>query len=139
MRVWNDETDELIGKLEGSGPLWSVAVSPDGDLIVCVGGVSPTVWDARTLRRLGTLDGHADQVESGGFIDNRLFITGSLDDTVLIWDMSTMHPLDKLNSAQGVVIDPAMTSVVLSDAQQTRTWHPKLPSPDREELQRASP
>ena len=65
LRSGISKTGALIAKLEGTGALFGVRLSSDGKLIVAVGGSSPTVWDAANLSRVGSLEGHSDQVVRG--------------------------------------------------------------------------
>jgi len=53
--IWDAATGALMHKLEGTGPLWGVRTSPDGALVIDLGGVSPTVWDRTTGASLGQL------------------------------------------------------------------------------------
>ena len=125
--TWDDRDGALVDKLEGTGPLWGVRASADGALLVAVGGLSPTVWDATTRTKLGTLDGHSNLVVGGGFIADRIFVTVSRDGSARVWDLTTFHPLITFRGAQGVVISADHTSVIFSDVGGAREWSPRFP------------
>ncbi|KAF7349075.1 WD-REPEATS-REGION domain-containing protein [Mycena venus] len=82
-----------IGVLEGhTGPLFSVAFSPDGKQIVS-GSADHTVriWDVATGEAVGApLEGHTREVKSVAFSpDGKQIVSGSPDCTVRIWDLAT--------------------------------------------------
>ncbi len=130
VRIWDLKTGTLTAKLEGTGALFGVRLSSDGKLIVAVGGSSPTVWDAENLSRVGSLEGHSDQVVRGSFLGDRLFVTASRDDTARLWDLATLRPLLIFGGADAVDGNHDGTSWVLSDVGGAREWSPRFPVPD---------
>ncbi len=70
-----------------SGPLTSVAFSPDGALLATAGIDGQVIlWDTETARRLQTLAGHKSWVNSVAFSpDGKLVVTASSDGAVKIW------------------------------------------------------
>jgi len=132
--IWDDRSGALIGSLEGNGPLYGVRLSPDGEQIVGLGGISPVVWSSATLARVGTLDGHLGIVQQGGFISNRLFVTTSRDGTARVWDIRTLRHLITLGRAVEVAVSPRRNTIVLSDVGGVRIWTPSYPVPDSREL-----
>ncbi|WP_433714488.1 WD40 repeat domain-containing serine/threonine protein kinase [Nocardia sp. CA-084685] len=79
-----------------TGPVLSVAFSPDGTLLA-TGSWDTTVriWDTRTHQPVEQpLTDHDDQVYSVAFSpDGTLLATGSWDTTVRIWDTRTHQPV----------------------------------------------
>jgi WD40 repeat protein len=48
------------------------------------------VWEVKTGRQLFTLEGHKFDVDGLVFTrDNRYLLTGSVDQTIKLWDMKT--------------------------------------------------
>jgi WD40 repeat protein len=99
VRLWDAATGAPLQTLEGhSGPVSSVAFSPDGTQVVS-GSHDMTVrlWDAATGAALQTLEGHSDWVTSVAFSpDGTQVVSGSLDMTVRLWDAATRAPLQTL-------------------------------------------
>src|SRR6185295_13627665 len=91
--LWDAATGELVRKLQGTGPLAGVRTSPDGSIMIGVGGISPAIWDRTTGAQIGQLVGHSDLVKDGDFIDDQLFVTIAGNHTVLVWDVAAGRPL----------------------------------------------
>ncbi len=127
--VWDDRSGALITKLEASGVLVGLEMSPDGRFIVGIGGTSPTVWDRETLAVLGTLDGHTDVVGQGGFLSDGLLVTASRDDSARVWDVAMRHSLLVLQGAHELALGP-QPAVILADTAGVREWFPRTQSPD---------
>jgi WD40 repeat protein len=91
VRDWSERT---IEKNWG----YDCSVSPDGKMVLVVGGSYGFAWagiyEARSAERLGDLKGHQDIVNSCDWSpDGRWVATGSRDGTVKIWDPS-VHCVD---------------------------------------------
>ncbi|WP_449420843.1 protein kinase domain-containing protein [Phormidium nigroviride] len=74
-----------------AGPVWSVAVSPNGRVVV-TGSTDGTVrmLHLRTGKLLKTLMGHSEAVWSVAVSpDGKAIASGSADDTIKIWDLYT--------------------------------------------------
>ncbi len=71
--------------------IWSVAFSPDGNLLAA-GGINGEVrfWRLKDGQQVLTLAGHTDWVSSVTFSpDGKLFVSGSHDRTIKFWDINT--------------------------------------------------
>ncbi len=132
--IWDEATGALVRKLEGSGPLWRVRTSPDGSIMVGVGGVSPTVWDRTTGAPIRQLEGHPDLVTDGEFIDDQIFVSVAWNHTAFVWDIATARPLMKLHDVEAVEFAPDRRSVALIGPTGVRVWSPRAPTPDHDAL-----
>ncbi len=127
--IWDDRSGALITKLDASGVLAGLEMSPDGRFLVGIGGTSPTVWDPDTLAELGTLDGHTDVVGQGGFLPGDLLVTASRDGSVRVWDLATRRSLLILHGADEMALSP-QGAVILADGAGVREWFPSMPTPE---------
>jgi WD40 repeat protein len=94
VRALDPATGDVLRSYAGlPGAAWSVAWSPDGDLLAAVGGDDPDapthgllVWDADTGELLSTRSAHDDSVRAVRFTrDGERVVTGSLDGSVRLW------------------------------------------------------
>jgi WD40 repeat protein len=106
--LWDVATHERIGpSLTGNdSPVYSLAFSPDGILASGGGGkdyygdsdrgYSIVLWNVAKAKALGSpLVGHKDEVLSLAFSpDGKVLASGSADETVKLWDVARLKPVD---------------------------------------------
>ena len=87
IKLWDVATRNETATLQGIAP---VAFSPDGTLLASgSGNRTIALWDASTLKRVSTLEGHAEQINTVAFSpDSRTLASGSSDGTVKLWDVA---------------------------------------------------
>ncbi|HEY3494698.1 MAG TPA: WD40 repeat domain-containing protein [Polyangiaceae bacterium] len=78
------------------------AYAPDGRIASL--GDSPVVrlWDPSTLTLLRVLDDHTARAMCGGFAGNDLLLTGSHDQTLVVWDPEQGRVLRRIEVGEGV-------------------------------------
>jgi len=106
----------------------SAAYSPAGDVVATAGDQTLVLWDARSLQRLRTFQGHSDFVTSVAFSpDTKQLLSASADKTIKLWDVATGALLrtfvghsDSITSAS---FFPDGSLIVSASADRTlRTW-----------------
>ncbi len=81
----------LLTLTSHAGPVWSVAISPDGQTLVS-GSRDKTikVWELSTGRLMRTLTDHAAEVWSVAISpDGQTLVSESRDKTIKVWELST--------------------------------------------------
>ncbi len=115
-----------------SGPVWSVAFSPDGK-VLATGDDDGTVriWNTATHRQSGQPLSIGDPVESVAFSpDGTILATGGDDGTVQFWNTATHRPsgqsLDARDTVTAMAFSPdgATLAIVTVDGT-TRLWDVK--------------
>ena len=92
---WKNTTIKAAAKFD-SGVSASV-VFPDGKKIAAASGNKINILDAITLKEVGTLEGHTDDVRSVAvFPDGSKIVSGSDDKTIKIWDATTLQEVGTL-------------------------------------------
>lgn len=112
VRLWDAETGSMLHSLKGHGSACSLSLSADGSLGV-VGGWDGAlqVWDLRSARRVGTLQGHEGAVESVALsADDRFAVSGGHDRTVRVWELDTGRCLLTLKGHTGEVRSVALSA-----------------------------
>jgi hypothetical protein len=96
------------------GPVWCLAVSPDGRYALSGGGRNQTgtqvedfslrFWDLRTGAEIRRFEGHTDGVTQVAFTpDARFALSASLDRTLILWDVPTGRLVRRLEGHQAPV------------------------------------
>jgi WD40 repeat protein/predicted Ser/Thr protein kinase len=127
IKIWDVATGQLIHTLKGhSSSVQCLAFSPDGSTLAS-GSKDSTikVWNMATGEEIHTLTGHSDSVVSlaysptrfrgmsvayGPIPDGQTLVSGSLDNTIKIWNVATGQLLHTLkgdaNSVFSVAVSP---------------------------------
>lgn len=93
IRLWDSNSGSELGRFEDAGgPVWSLALSPDGKTLAAAGYTTNAVilWDVATRKKRAVLTGHTDRIWSVAFSpDSRTLASGTNDLTVRQWDVAT--------------------------------------------------
>lgn len=105
----------------------SVAVSPDGKLIITASDQTAKITDVASGKECATLKGHTNTVLSSAFSPNgKLVFTGSTDDTVRIWDVVTGKELRKfkgrLFNGNSGSFSPDGKSIIFTSDKRAEIW-----------------
>jgi WD40 repeat protein len=99
VRVWDVESETERKALAGhTGAVYSVDVSPDGQLLISAGAdKNALVWDTSTWQRIAELRGSNDEVQSAAFSpDQQHLVAASAVGFVRIYPRETFAPLDEV-------------------------------------------
>jgi WD40 repeat protein len=97
---WHASSGELVQRIDvdvyNSGTRSSISFSPDGRyLATCDGRKHATVWEVRSGQVVSNLRGHEAPVIGVCFLaGGRQILTGSYDQTLLLWDRALLHTGD---------------------------------------------
>ncbi|WP_051340066.1 hypothetical protein [Planktothrix agardhii] len=95
IKIWQLSTGQELRTLEGDASVLSLAISPDGQILVS-GSADNTIkiWQLSTGEELRTLTGHSESVNSVAISpDGQILVSGSDDKTIKIWQLSTGQEL----------------------------------------------
>ncbi len=103
-KMWDASSGQELFTLKAtnSGQVNSVAFSPDGQWMAAAGGVSTgalfpadiKLWNVTNGQVVRTLKSHAASVESIAFSpDGKRLVSGSMDETIRVWDTTTGREL----------------------------------------------
>lgn len=99
VKLWDIETGRQIKSFEGDSGILSVAFSKDNKTIISSSFTTIKLWDVTTGRQVKSFTGHPQLVKSIAFSPkNNLFVSGSTDTTMKIWDKKKYEELATLIS-----------------------------------------
>jgi WD40 repeat protein/tetratricopeptide (TPR) repeat protein/tRNA A-37 threonylcarbamoyl transferase component Bud32 len=141
VRLWNTETWNLRALLPAQEASVAIAFAPDSKLLATAksGAVLPTtplaerravqLWDPRTGRRLGALEGHAADVTAVEFSPDGTLLASAADDfSIRLWDVGRRQPrgvlLGHRRKVTRLVFAPDGKSLASldDDANQVKVW-----------------
>ncbi|MBD1944362.1 WD40 repeat domain-containing protein [Coleofasciculus sp. FACHB-712] len=146
IKIWNWRTGELLYTLNRPSPsdligslvswfdssvggIWSVAISPDGQMIASGGSEQPIMlWNAGTGKLVRTLTEHSGKVYCVTFSPNgRLLASGGDDNTLRVWNFQTgelLQTLGHLGPVHCVAFSSDGQTLVSGSADTTiKVWH----------------
>jgi WD40 repeat protein len=108
IRLWEAATGKDAGKLDGHKyAVKALALSPDGTLLVSGGQDGVIIlWEMLTKKQITALKEHTGEVTSLAFcpaIDVPLFVSGSNDRTIRVWDADNNKVKTTIDARCGVL------------------------------------
>ncbi|MEQ8959709.1 MAG: hypothetical protein RLP02_17590 [Coleofasciculus sp. C2-GNP5-27] len=145
IKIWNWRTGELLHTLNRPSPsdiigslvswfdssvgvIWSVAISPDGQMIASGGSEQPIMlWNSDRGKLVRTLTEHSGKVYSVTFSPNgKLLASGGDDNTLRIWNYQTgelIQTLEHLSPVYCVTFSPDGQTLVSGSVDSTiKVW-----------------
>ncbi|MBX3080515.1 MAG: protein kinase [Anaerolineae bacterium] len=104
--LWDATTGEALRTFKGhSGPVNSLAFSPDGKLLISTSDdTTLMLWDVLTGKDVRTFKKHTDAVNSAVFLpDGKLAISASTDTSLLLWNIETGRAIRTFSGHTGPV------------------------------------
>jgi len=131
MELWNAETGDLAGKLEGHlMGVTALSVSPDGKQVLSASiDKSIRLWDVETMRELRKIDVRDGQVYDVEFSpDGKRALTAGKDGYVVEWDLASGNPVHEIPAHDRIAWAATYTpdgrfAVSASSDEQARIWH----------------
>jgi WD40 repeat protein len=108
IRLWEAANGKDAGKLDGhAAPVKALALAPQGDMLISASQDGVIIlWELLTKKKITELKDHTDEVTAIAFcpsFDVPMFVTGSNDRTVRIWNSDTYKTEHTLNAGCGVL------------------------------------
>ena len=120
VRLWDGSSGKALAVLRGLKEQGlCVRFSPDGKLLAASGGQTSVphdkpwpsrikVWDAGSHAELRTIEAHTNSIPALAFSpDGKTLASGSMDQTVKLWDTATQAPQTLAFSPDGKVLASA--------------------------------
>jgi WD40 repeat protein len=95
-RVFDSRSGTELHHFEHDYPLYSVALSPKNDVLVCIGETIAQLWDIQSCKPLGQPFGHEDSLECVSFSRDGLFVAsgewGTVSANLTQWKVEDIAP-----------------------------------------------
>ena len=132
LKIWDINTGEYIATLKGhTKPVHKVIVNEDGIAVSASEDHTICIWDIPKRKLIRQIDAHSDSIEVlYQTKDKNIFVTGSYDHRVKIWDLNNLdspvvlkHEIERMNH-----LAPIRFAVYDSDRKKAYTadWNRKL-------------
>ncbi|MCP5068375.1 MAG: PQQ-binding-like beta-propeller repeat protein [bacterium] len=108
-----DEGREIFRRQLDYDPIYSIAVSPDGERVaVALRSSRIQVLDAQSGETLQVLIGHRDSIFGLSWVNESTLVSGSKDKRILYWDLAVDPPNSRLlhqgdRYVTAIAVDPA--------------------------------
>lgn len=103
--IWNTATRTTVATLTGSSPFYAVAFDKRGGFLAGAEQDGTTVlWNARSLKRLGSVSRHGDAFDTVAFSpDGETLATAGDDGTVTLWSTRTRQLTGSYDVGNGTI------------------------------------
>lgn len=100
-----DANGKILHKLEGhTAPVTALAFNADSSKLASVGGDQIVrIWDTKAGTKLKELKGHTAPIMAVAFGGNNLLITGGIDKTARLWDVTKDAPIQTLPANKSMI------------------------------------
>jgi WD40 repeat protein len=118
--LWDLCTGQAVKILKHAEPVQAVCITPDGKYALTSSGESTfTLWNTESGQVLKIIEGGINIVKAGGqmtFVsaitmtpDRKFALSGSLDNSIILWDLDTGQILKKLIGHTGYISSVSIT------------------------------
>ncbi len=109
LKLW-DTSARPIMELKTTGPIESIALSPDASLVACSVSNTVELWDLKNARKVGTYHGHKLEVYTVGFHPAGKHVFSADEDTIRAWDIGTGREVHRVTCGEDFFTAVAFSS-----------------------------
>lgn len=110
IKLWNVTTGEEIRTLKSNAYVQSIAISPDGKILVSGGDWTIKIWDFATGEEIRTLNSYYKVNSVAISPDGKTLASTSKDNTIKIWDVNTGREITTLKGHSDLVTSVTFSS-----------------------------